>query len=98
MDELTISVTIADRPYRLTIRRDEEEMIRKAANEINKKLKQYSESYAFNDKQDLLAMVALEKSTNAMQCEETLEHSEQEILNEVTDIENQFNNLKEQSL
>jgi cell division protein ZapA len=98
MDELTISVIIADRPYRLTIKREEEEMIRKAANEINKKLKQYSENYAFNDKQDLLAMVALEKTTNAIQLDEKVVESEKEFLNELTDIENEFKSLKEQGL
>ncbi|MCB0821957.1 MAG: cell division protein ZapA [Bacteroidales bacterium] len=95
MDELTISVTIADRPYRLTIRREEEEMIRKAAIEINKKLKQYSDNYAFNDKQDLLAMVALEKTTNALQSEIELEKNERELLLELSDIENEFKKLRE---
>ncbi|MCB2221955.1 MAG: cell division protein ZapA [Bacteroidetes bacterium] len=98
MDEFTISVIIADRPYRLTIKREEEEVIRKAANEINKKLKQYSENYAFNDKQDLLAMVALETTTSAMQLDKKLAASEKELLNEITDIENEFRLLKEQGL
>jgi cell division protein ZapA (FtsZ GTPase activity inhibitor) len=66
MDDLTISVTIADRPYRLTIKRHEEEPVRKAAVEINAKMKYYAENFAFNDKQDLLAMVALEKTTEAI--------------------------------
>lgn len=66
MEELTISVIIADRPYRLTIKREEEETIRKAAENINKTIKEYSANYAFNDRQDLLAMVALEFTTKAM--------------------------------
>ena len=45
MEELTISVAIADRPYRLTIKRSEEELIRKAANEINKNIKYYSDFF-----------------------------------------------------
>ena len=66
MDELTISVAIADRPYRLTIKRSEEELIRKAADEINKNIKYYSDNFSYNDRQDLLAMVTLEKTTNAL--------------------------------
>ena len=66
MEELTISVSIADRPYRMTIKRNEEEIVRKAADEINKNIKHYSDNFAFNDRQDLLAMVALEKATIAM--------------------------------
>ena len=66
MEELTISVAIADRPYRLTIKRSEEELIRKAADEINKNIKYYSDNFSYNDRQDLLAMVTLEKTTNAL--------------------------------
>jgi len=66
MDELTISVAIADRPYRLTIKRNEEEIIRKAADDINKNIKYYSDNFAYNDRQDLLAMVVLEKATKAL--------------------------------
>lgn len=87
MDELTISVTIADRPYRLTIKRFEEEGVRKSANEINMKVKQYSENYAFNDKQDLLAMVALEKTTAVFQKNEILTENEQKLMRELTEIE-----------
>ncbi len=69
MDELTISVTIADRPYRLTIKKEEEETIRKAAKLINEKIKDYSENYAFNDKQDLLAMVSLQYANTSLNLE-----------------------------
>ena len=81
MDELTISVMIAERPYRLTIKREEEEIIRKAANEINKTIKQYSENFAYNDKQDLLAMVALEQTTDAFK-KETENNKRNKTLNE----------------
>ncbi len=69
MDELTISVKIADRPYRLTIKKEEEETIRKAAKFINEKIKDYSENYAFNDKQDLLAMVSLQYANSSLNLE-----------------------------
>ena len=87
MDELTISVTIADRPYRLTIKRNEEEIIRKAANEINKNLKHYSDSFAYNDKQDLLAMVALEKTTNALMNRNELKDIDNNIAVKLTEID-----------
>ena len=59
MEELNIAVTIADRPYRLKINKEEEEIIRKATRSIHERIREYSGSYAFNDKQDLLAMAAL---------------------------------------
>jgi cell division protein ZapA len=60
MDEISITVVIADRPYRLTIKKEEEETIRKAGRLINEKAKTYAEHFAFKDKQDLVAMAALE--------------------------------------
>lgn len=87
MSEFTISVKIADRPYRLTIKREDEERIRKAANDINEKVKQYSENFAFNDKQDLLAMVALEERSSSMMNNEKLIGTEQSVINELEDID-----------
>ncbi len=60
MDQFTISVKIAERVYRMKIRPEEEEGIRKAAKLINEKVKDYSNTYAYNDYQDLLSMVALQ--------------------------------------
>jgi cell division protein ZapA (FtsZ GTPase activity inhibitor) len=61
LDELLkIKVSIADRVYPLTIKRSEEESIRAAAKKIDGILKKYEESYAVRDKQDLLAMCALQ--------------------------------------
>jgi cell division protein ZapA len=87
MNELTISVTIADRPYRLTVKRSEEETIRKAANEINSKIKFYSENFAYNDRQDLLAMVTLEKTTDALMVENMLKENEREIASKLMEID-----------
>lgn len=87
MNELTISVIIADRPYRLKINREEEERIRSGANIINEKIKTYSESYAYNDKQDLLAMVALEETTSARKNHEALNEQENSILTTLTDLD-----------
>ena len=57
MDELAITVKIADRPYRMTVKAEEEEVIRKAARLINEKTTEYANTYAFNDNQDLLARI-----------------------------------------
>lgn len=63
MDEFSITVTIADRTYRLTIERKEEEVVRQAVRLIDEKVKEYARNYAFKDKQDLLAMVLLQHTT-----------------------------------
>ena len=64
MSELSIKVNIAGRTYPLTIARDEEEKIRKAASQINENIKHLQDNYAVKDMQDLLAMTALQFSTN----------------------------------
>jgi len=87
MSEFTISVKIADRHYRLTIKREDEERIRRAANDINEKVKQYSENFAFNDKQDLLAMVALEERSSSMISNEKLKGTEETVIKELEEID-----------
>jgi cell division protein ZapA (FtsZ GTPase activity inhibitor) len=76
MSELSISITVADRPYKLMIEKEQEEVFRKAAKVIDKRIKEYSGSYAFKDKQDLLAMIALEYTVSFLQHEQTTSESE----------------------
>jgi len=66
MEELSIKVTIAGRTYPLTIKRDEEEDIRKASNMINKNVEDLQENYAVKDNQDLIAMTALQYATEVI--------------------------------
>ncbi len=58
--KLKIKLSIADRVYPLTINPDQEEGLRKAAKKIDAMIKQFEQSYAVRDKQDVLAMCALQ--------------------------------------
>ena len=58
-EELSITVTITERTYKLTIAKDEEESVRLAAKRINSELAMMEKQYKNKDKQDLLAMIAL---------------------------------------
>jgi len=88
MEEFTITVTIADRPYRLTIDRDEEEIIRKAEKLINEALRNYSDAYAYNDKQDLVAMVALQFTTNSLKLEDQINFFDKDMIEKLKIIDN----------
>lgn len=66
MDELSIKVSIAGRTYPLTIRREEEETVRRAAKQVDDSVRALQQTYAVKDKQDLLAMTALQMATNAL--------------------------------
>ena len=79
MDEFSITVTIADRIYRLTIERKEEEIVRKAVKLIDEKVKEYAKSYDFKDKQDLLAMAVLHFTSLLLNQEKSRESQQQDL-------------------
>ena len=61
MDEkLKIKISIADRVYPLTVDLSQEEGLRSASKKIDTMIKQFEENYAVRDKQDVLAMCALQ--------------------------------------
>jgi cell division protein ZapA (FtsZ GTPase activity inhibitor) len=61
MDEkLKIKLSIADRVYPLTVEMSQEEGLRSASKKIDIMIKQFEENYAVRDKQDVLAMCALQ--------------------------------------
>lgn len=59
-EKLKIKISIADRVYPLSIEASQEEGLRKAAKNIEAVIKKYEQSYAVRDKQDVLAMCALQ--------------------------------------
>lgn len=87
MNELSIKVLIADRPYHLTIDRKDEEVIRKAAKTISNLIKEYSGTYAYKDKQDLLAMVALNFTTLALNYEEEKSGKNKDLVKKLIEID-----------
>ena len=62
-DRLKIKLSIANRIYPLTITPDQEEGLRLAAQKIDSTIKQFEKSYSVQDKQDVLAMCALQFAT-----------------------------------
>ena len=59
-EQLKIKLSIANRVYPLTIDPKQEEGLRKAAQKIDAMIKQFEQSYSVRDKQDVLAMCALQ--------------------------------------
>jgi len=66
-DQLKIKLSIADRVYPLTIHPSQEEGLRKATKKIEEMIKQFEQNYAVRDKQDVLAMCALQFATQVEQ-------------------------------
>lgn len=66
-DQLKIKLSIADRVYPLNINPSQEEGLRKATKKIEEAIKLFEQNYAVRDKQDVLAMCALQFATQAEQ-------------------------------
>ncbi|QDO95083.1 cell division protein ZapA [Formosa sediminum] len=92
---LKIKLSIANRVYPLTIAPEQEEGLRKAAKEIEAMIAQFEQSYSVRDKQDVLAMCALQFASQVEQkqidTESISEHVEEKLnaLNRL--LQNQLN-------
>lgn len=83
-DKLKIKISIADRVYPLTVEPAQEEGLRSASKKIDTMIKQFEENYAVRDKQDVLAMCALQFAAQ----------SEQKQIDRSADVEEAFNRLQ----
>ena len=59
MSDLAIKIRIADRDYPMRVAVADEERLRLAGRQLSEQLREFREKYGIQDKQDLLAMVAL---------------------------------------
>jgi cell division protein ZapA len=77
-EKLKIKLSIADRVYPLTVDMSQEEGLRSASKKIDVMIKQFEQNYAVRDKQDVLAMCALQFASQVeqKQIEKTDDHQE----------------------
>lgn len=68
-ESLKIKISIADRVYPLTINPAQEEGLRAASRKIEEMIKMFEKNYAVRDKQDVLAMCALQFAAQVEQKE-----------------------------
>ncbi|WP_026755655.1 cell division protein ZapA [Sediminibacter sp. Hel_I_10] len=66
-DPLKIKLSIANRVYPLTIAPSQEEGLRSAAKKIEAMIGQFEQNYSVRDKQDVLAMCALQFASQVEQ-------------------------------
>jgi cell division protein ZapA (FtsZ GTPase activity inhibitor) len=87
VEELSVNISIADRPYRLSIKRSDEQAVREAAKIINDRIKDYADAYAYQDKQDLLAMAALQYTVAAVQFQQEVNYRDNHLEQKLTEID-----------
>ena len=87
-DKLKIKISIADRVYPLTVELPQEEGLRSASKKIDVMIKQFEENYAVRDKQDVLAMCALQFASQVeqKQVESSIDSKDLERLKKINDL------------
>lgn len=78
-EQLKIKISIANRVYPLTINPSQEEGLRKAAKKIEAMIGQFEQSYSVRDKQDVLAMCALQFAAQVEQKSIDKEYVNEEV-------------------
>ncbi len=85
--DLNIKVDIGGRPYNLTISREEEELVRKAAEDVNRTITKYSKAFEYKDMQDLYAMVTLQYASGLMQIEREKSFKDKEMKEKLGEVD-----------
>lgn len=79
METVPASVNILGRTYKLRVASEDEEALRKAAEAIGEQARKYGQMYAYNDHQDLLAMVALTQITQLTKIQDSLHYKDTDL-------------------
>lgn len=88
MGKLSIKVTIGNRIYPLTIAESEKANVMAAVDKINDLIQQFEQNYAVKDKQDLLAMAALQFATQKIELEQSELAVDNSVPQELKDLDN----------
>lgn len=91
---LSIKIKLADRDYPMQTDSDTESRLRKAAKTINDKVKAYRKQFGIEDRQDLLAMVALDYAVESL----TLTQENEDVSEAVADRLKFWNQLIDSAL
>ncbi|MBE7692434.1 cell division protein ZapA [Tenacibaculum finnmarkense] len=89
MTKIKVNVVIAGRTYPLSVENtDEEQGMRTAAKNINDLLVKFEQNYAVSDKQDVLAMCALQFASKLEIVSLTSDKENTEVINKINDLAN----------
>lgn len=89
MAKLKINLVIAGRTYPLSVSNTrEEEGMRKAATKINDLIARYEQNYAVSDKQDVLAMCALQFASKLEITDINKDTTNEEALQKINELTN----------
>ncbi len=88
---LNIKVIIAGRPYKMQVQREQEEIVRKAADYVEEEINNFAHAYEHQDQQDILAMIALQNAVGILELEEKKNFREKEMVLKLKEIDEVLN-------
>jgi len=86
LEDLSIKVNIAGRTFPLTVKSDDEELVRTAAKLVNDKLKELQDQFAVKDNQDILSMICLEYVVEFLRLKSNNEMNSKQLTDQLTRI------------
>jgi cell division protein ZapA (FtsZ GTPase activity inhibitor) len=86
-EKLRISVHLAERKYMLSVLPSEEAGVRNAVEFINQQIRELASKYAFKDRQDILAMLALLNSNKMLEYEKNISFMNETFVKRLHDID-----------
>ncbi len=92
-EKLKIKISIADRVYPLTVEPNQEEGLRSASKKIDTIIKQFEQNYAVRDKQDVLAMCALQFAAQVEQKQINTSQISESALNRLQNLDKKLSEL-----
>ncbi|TND08081.1 MAG: hypothetical protein FD123_2635 [Bacteroidetes bacterium] len=87
MGERSIKVVIAGRTYPIKVSEKEESFVAEAVSRINEKVKALEAAYSVKDKQDLLAMAALQFATQYLETRTKVVEGHEDLEEELAGID-----------
>lgn len=92
-EPLKIKISIADRVYPLTVDYSQEEGLRSASKKIDMMIHQFEENYAVRDKQDVLAMCALQFASKTEQTKIDTSENYNNAMKRLMDLDEKLNRI-----
>jgi cell division protein ZapA (FtsZ GTPase activity inhibitor) len=87
MGEKSVKITIAGRTYPLTVEAREESFVQDAAKRINERISQLEARFSVQDKQDLLAMTAIQFATQYLEAQSKVIDDKEGLLASLTEVD-----------
>ncbi len=75
----------------MRVQRDQEELVRKAADYVEEEIRAFAHQYEHQDQQDILAMIALQNAVGILELEQKKDFREKEMALKLKEIDEVLN-------